>query len=113
MKPEVAQATGEELINVLKRCILETDLTAVAEVEAEFHPFGLSAVVILKESHVAAHCWPEIDKILVDVHICDYFCDNRQKAQDLCGRLGMALAGDADLDRWHYSRIVEKPKTQD
>ncbi len=112
MSPAVAQATAEELITLLKKSILESELTAVAEAEAEFHPFGLSAVVILKESHVAAHCWPEINKILVDVHICDYFADNRMKAHQLCARLGMALSGNSDLDLWHYARIAEKPKPE-
>ena len=34
-------------------------LTVVASAHHRFEPQGLSAVVILSESHVAAHTWPE------------------------------------------------------
>lgn len=34
-------------------------LTAVSSTHHRFEPQGLSAVVILSESHIAAHTWPE------------------------------------------------------
>ena len=34
-------------------------LTAVSTAHHRFEPQGLSAVVILSESHIAAHTWPE------------------------------------------------------
>ena len=48
-------------------------------------------------------------KVLVDVHICDYFSDNRLKADALCRSLGSRFSGDEALERWHYARIDEKP----
>ena len=34
-------------------------LTAVSSAHHRFEPQGLSAVIILSESHIAAHTWPE------------------------------------------------------
>lgn len=34
-------------------------LTVVSSVHHRFEPQGLSAVIILSESHIAAHTWPE------------------------------------------------------
>lgn len=112
MIPGLAEKSGEEFVELLKVCILEAKLTAVAEVDAAFQPYGMSAIVVLQESHVAAHCWPEINKVLVDVHICDYFSDNLAKAETLCRALGTALSADASLERWHYALIDEKPPVE-
>jgi S-adenosylmethionine decarboxylase len=108
MLPGLAEKSGAEIVELLKASIAEAELTAVADVEAAFQPYGMSAIVVLQESHVAAHCWPEIDKVLVDVHICDYFSDNKLKAEVLCRALGTRFSGVDSLERWHYARIDEK-----
>ena len=38
-----------------------------------YHPYGYSAVAILKTSHAAIHTWPEHGYISVDIFICDEF----------------------------------------
>jgi len=38
---------------------LNAGLTAVSSAHHRFEPQGLSAVIILSESHIAAHTWPE------------------------------------------------------
>lgn len=111
MLPGLSEKTGAEIVQLLRDCIVKAQLTAVAEVEAAFQPYGMSAIVVLQESHVAAHCWPEINKVLVDVHICDYFSDNQTKAEALCHALGETFSGMDSLDRWHYARIDEKAKS--
>jgi len=58
---------------------LEKQLVAAAKrggahvVEARFHrfePHGVSGVVILMESHLALHTWPELGFAAVDVFTC-------------------------------------------
>ncbi len=109
MLPGLADKSGADVLELLKACITKAELTSVAEVEAAFQPYGMSAIVVLQESHVAAHCWPEINKVLLDVHICDYFSDNKTRAEALCQALGATFGGDDSLERWHYARIDEKP----
>lgn len=58
----------------IKTIMLEAALKANAEVkEAIFHrfsPFGISGVVVISESHVAIHTWPEYGYAAVDIYTC-------------------------------------------
>ena len=44
--------------SILLDAARETGLTVVSSTHHRFKPQGLSAVVILSESHIAAHTWP-------------------------------------------------------
>ncbi len=56
-------------------------LTAVAEL---FHRFGdgagITGVVLLAESHLAVHTWPELGAVTLDVYVCNYSGDNSARA---------------------------------
>ena len=45
--------------SILLDAARETGLTVVSSTHHRFKPQGLSAVVILSESHIASHTWPE------------------------------------------------------
>ena len=45
--------------SILLDAARKAGLTAVSSAHHRFEPQGLSAVVILSESHIAAHTWPE------------------------------------------------------
>jgi len=36
----------------------------------EFNPFGISGVVVIAESHLTIHTWPEYDYAAVDIFTC-------------------------------------------
>ena len=61
-------------IDRLRRTLVEAASAAGATVvEDRFHhfePHGVSGVVILAESHVAIHTWPELGTAAVDVFTC-------------------------------------------
>ena len=59
----------EELKDRLSHLVLELGLT---EVSAHSHYFGpgVSTVIILSESHLSAHTWPEIGYMHVDIVTC-------------------------------------------
>jgi len=44
--------------------------TIVDVVFHEFNPFGISGVVVIAESHVAIHTWPEHGYAAVDIFTC-------------------------------------------
>lgn len=69
-------------------------LSAVAE---RFHAFepagsGVTGVVLLAESHLAVHTWPELGAVTVDVYVCNFGADNSAKARHLLALLQAALA---------------------
>lgn len=47
-----------------------TGATVVGEVFHQFNPHGVSGVVVIAESHLAIHTWPEYGYAAVDLFTC-------------------------------------------
>ncbi|MDO5086010.1 MAG: adenosylmethionine decarboxylase [Comamonadaceae bacterium] len=75
-----------------KRQVQAAGLNAVGSL---FHSFGdeggVTGVVVLAESHLSIHTWPEDGYVTLDVYVCSYSTDNSGKAQDLFERLMQAF----------------------
>ena len=54
----------------LKNAALEAKATIVEVAFHEFSPFGISGMVVIAESHLAIHTWPEYGYAAVDVFTC-------------------------------------------
>jgi len=50
-------------------------------------PGGVTATVLLAESHVCVHTWPELRSVTLDVYVCNLSADNRPQARGLLARL--------------------------
>lgn len=50
-------------------------------------PVGITGVVLLAESHLAVHTWPEIAAVTLDVYVCNFGSDNSAKAHALLAAL--------------------------
>ena len=37
----------------------------------QFNPYGVSGVMVLKESHFTIHTWPEYQYAAIDIFLCD------------------------------------------
>lgn len=66
-------------IHAIERTMVDAALEAGAEVrEVAFHKFspqGVSGVVVISESHLAIHTWPELGYAAVDVFTCGQTVD--------------------------------------
>jgi S-adenosylmethionine decarboxylase len=74
-------------------------LTPVSELFHRFDPApgsagpaGITGVVLLAESHLAVHTWPEIGAVTLDVYVCNFGADNSARAHSLLGALIEAFA---------------------
>jgi S-adenosylmethionine decarboxylase len=54
-------------------------------------PVGVTGVVLLAESHLAVHTWPEMGGVTVDVYVCNFGADNSERAQALMAALVSAF----------------------
>jgi S-adenosylmethionine decarboxylase len=88
-KPEMT--TAEALRDLCVRAVGAAGLTIVGERFHQFEPQGVTGAVILAESHLAIHTWPEIGSVTLDVYVCNYTTDNSAKAQALFGALERTL----------------------
>ena len=55
--------------------------------EHEGQPGGITGMVLLAESHIAIHTWPELKAVTLDVYVCNYTCDNSEKAETVVREL--------------------------
>jgi S-adenosylmethionine decarboxylase len=53
----------------------------------EHGPSGWTGVLLLAESHLAIHTWPEQHAVTLDVFVCNFGQDNSLKAHDLIDTL--------------------------
>ena len=66
---------------------------------------GATGAVVLAESHLAIHTWPERDGATLDVYVCNYTADNTAKAEAVYQALIKALKpGDVLVERIERGR---------
>lgn len=94
-----------DFIALLKNAAIASQLHPVGEAFATFHPQGISAVILLEESHVALHFWPEYQKISIDIHACDYNQNNFPKAESLAKILTEQISPNSSASEWKYLKI--------
>jgi spermidine synthase len=76
----------------VRRTMLEAarraDATVVNEQFHRFEPHGISGVVVIGESHLAVHIWPERDFAAIDVFTCNSRLNMRSAAEWLTDAFG-------------------------
>jgi S-adenosylmethionine decarboxylase proenzyme len=60
----------EKVEQYMKRAAIECGAAIVNSVFHTFNPHGISGVVVIAESHLAIHTWPEYGYAAVDVFTC-------------------------------------------
>ena len=74
-------------------------------------PGGVTATVLLAESHLCVHTWPERQAVTLDVYVCNFGADHSTKAQALMQAL-LALFEPADTQHHALQRGVQLPQSQ-
>lgn len=93
---DLYQCTGDLSIFVDENalaalCRQQTELSGLTIVgdkwvtfpEYQGEPGGVTGAVLLAESHLAIHTWPERGGVTLDVYVCNFSDDNSGKAQQL------------------------------
>lgn len=88
---------------LIEEILVKAALEAGAEVrEVAFHKFspqGVSGVVVISESHLAIHTWPELGYAAVDV----FTCGDRVDPWDACNYISDGL-GSKHMDATEVKR---------
>lgn len=86
-----------------EKCLEFVSASGLTTMDATFHQFdgsGFTGTVVLAESHLAIHTWPERDGATLDVYVCNYTADNTEKAERVYQALIKALKpGDVMIER--------------
>lgn len=55
---------------ILEKSVKESGLTKIYSKYHQFQPFGVTGFVLLAESHISIHTWPEKKYIAIDLFTC-------------------------------------------
>ena len=79
-------------------CLAACETAGLTVVGQVFHgfgtpeaPAGATGAVVLAESHLALHTWPELDAVTFDLYVCNYSQDNRAAAETAYTSLAAAF----------------------
>src|SRR3954453_6856805 len=87
----------ESVKGALVEAAKRAQATIVDVVFHEFNPFGISGVVVIAESHLAIHTWPEYRYAAVDVFSCGEILQPQVAVDYMVEQLGAARASVVEL----------------
>lgn len=72
---------------IRSRCLSAVSEAGLHTVGELFYPFpgegGVTGTVVLSESHLCIHTWPEFGRVSLDVYVCNVTRDNSARARML------------------------------
>jgi S-adenosylmethionine decarboxylase proenzyme len=89
--------TSRDVLETL--CVEECRSAGLTPLGAYFYQFrhddgqpaGVTGTVVLAESHLAIHTWPESGDVTLDVYVCNFSRDNSDRARQVFQRVIDAL----------------------
>jgi len=79
---------ADELQKLLRNVTELTGLRSLESVMHQFSPQGISAALLLSESHIAIHTWPESGVAYIAMTTCKILDDDKlQQIKELVARL--------------------------
>ncbi len=87
------------LKGVLTAAASEAGATVLGESFHQFSPHGVSGVVIIAESHLFIHTWPELGYAAVDIFTCGDSVQPEKAAQKLIRELGAKSPSILEIQR--------------
>jgi S-adenosylmethionine decarboxylase proenzyme len=91
-----AAAAMREAAALRALCLGAVGAAGLQPVGELFHAFpapgGVTGMVLLAESHLAVHTWPELAAVTLDVYVCNRHADNSARAHALMAALEAAFA---------------------
>ena len=82
---------ADALAALCRRACVEAGLDVVAAAFHQFPDAGATGALVLAESHLAVHTWPELDAVTLDLYVCNHSRDNRAAAEAAFAALKQAF----------------------
>jgi len=85
--------------------------TVVSTSFHQFSPHGVSGVVIIEESHLCIHTWPEYGFVAVDLFTCGDSVSPKKAYESLKSSFNAEQGNFMELRRGHRA-LIQQPKFQ-
>ena len=82
--------------------------TIVQEVFHRFSPYGVSGVVVIAESHLSIHTWPEYCYAAVDVFTCNSLLDSNFIVDYIVEEMKCKSPSIVDMNRGTFTKIEKE-----
>jgi S-adenosylmethionine/arginine decarboxylase-like enzyme len=96
------EASVTTLLEDLCQIIRSLGMTPVGEPPYSskwFGPAAVTATILLAESHVSFHTWPEHNSVQLDIFVCNESRDNSPLAESLLEELATTVFSAANVDK--------------
>ncbi|MBV5297807.1 MAG: adenosylmethionine decarboxylase [Rhodoferax sp.] len=99
-----ADLLGARCLEAVANAGLQAVAQLVHAFPATVHgPGGVTATVLLAESHLCIHTWPEQGAVTLDVYVCNFAADHSARAQTLMNEM-TGLFAPARVERNFFLR---------
>lgn len=82
--------------------------TILQEVFHEFSPYGVSGVVVIAESHLSIHTWPEYRYAAIDVFTCNSLLDSNFIVDYIIEEMQCKNPSIVDMNRGVFTKIEKE-----
>ncbi len=110
--PEILKDT-DLIEEEMKEAARQAGATIVSSTFHTFSPYGVSGVVVIAESHLAIHTWPEYGYAAVDLFTCGDECDPWKSFDYLREAFQASRTAETELRRGkldtHGKPLLHKP----
>ena len=74
-------ASKIKLEKAILKIIQRARFNALTSLFYKFPDGGITGLILLSESHLAVHTWPEKSYVSLDIFLCNYSTDNNDKVR--------------------------------
>ena len=78
---------SQSFINFIHKAFSDLHIQNLGVLTHVFENNSFSVVIMLTESHISVHTWPERNSVQLDVFLCNYIHDNSKKGKDLFDKM--------------------------
>ena len=94
----------EQIRSLMDEIVLAVGINKVGESYKQFEPVGATGIILLEESHLSIHTWPEHNFIAVDLFSCQKIDPNI---------IGEILKQFCETDSFNFKEIMRGEKVTD
>ncbi len=96
----------DHLRQILLEGVRRSGATIVSDTFHSFSPYGVSGVIVIAESHVSIHTWPEYGYVAVDIFTCGEVIDPWVIQKYLASYFQSSSVSSMELKRGLFPHLV-------
>jgi S-adenosylmethionine decarboxylase proenzyme, Bacillus form len=97
------------ILEALTLAAKAANATILRTVSHKFDPQGVTAFILLAESHISIHTWPELNRAAVDIYTCGTHTDPESGLEALLSHLMAKMRDETSHPKGHIKKCHKAP----